>query len=122
MKFCLTCNNMMYIKVSDDAPDAPQRLSYICKHCNSSEACIANESICVVDNNYVDKEARYKQYMSKYLKHDMTLPHVTNIDCPNDSCTSRGAGVENDVIIVKYDFENMKYMYHCVHCETFWRT
>lgn len=119
MKFCQMCDNMMYIKVSDDMP---QRMSYICKHCNTSEDCVATESICVLDNNYVDKNASYKQYMSKFLKYDMTLPHVTNITCPNESCRSHDSDVGNDVIIVKYDFDNMKYMYHCERCEAFWKT
>jgi hypothetical protein len=25
------------------------------------------------------------------------------------------------VIYIKYDFINMKYLYHCCHCEHFWK-
>ena len=119
MKFCSICNNMVYVKVSDDKP---QRISYGCRFCGNTEDCIATESICVIDNNYNDKEARYKQYMTKYLKYDKTLPHYRNIACPNESCKSQDPSIVKDVISVKYDFDNMKYIYHCVHCEAFWRT
>jgi hypothetical protein len=23
---------------------------------------------------------------------------------------------------LKYDYDNMKYLYHCVYCETFWKS
>ena len=27
----------------------------------------------------------------------------------------------NEVIYIKYDNENMKYLYYCVYCEKFWK-
>lgn len=116
MRFCASCDNMMYIKVSD-----AKRLMYYCKNCSHSEEETTSSSVCVLDTNNVDEQTNYTQYISPYLKYDMTLPRVNNIDCANDQCT-RPNDAPKEVIYVKYDFNNMRYLYHCVHCEHFWRT
>jgi len=116
MKFCNLCNNFVYIKLDDD-----NRLQYHCKNCNNIIENTETKSICVLDNNYIDDETNYKQYVNKYLKHDPTLPRVNNIKCVNKHCTKQD-NEDNEVIFVKYDFTNMKYMYHCTYCEHFWKT
>lgn len=116
MKFCSFCDNMMYIKVND-----ARKLLYFCKNCNYNQEEDTSSSICILDNNNIDEETNYTQYVTKHLKHDMTLPRVTNIDCPNEDCT-RASGAPQDIIYVKYDFANMRYLYHCVHCDHFWRS
>ena len=116
MKFCSLCDNMMYISLSGD-----RKMSYHCKNCKNVEECESEESVCVLDNNHIDNESNYKQYLNKYLRYDNTLPRVTNITCPNPACT-RKDDQTNEVIIIKYDFVDMKYLYHCEHCLEFWRT
>ena len=95
--------------------------NYFCKSCDNREECDKSESICILDNNYIDDETNYRQYVNKYIKHDKTLPRVTNIECPNDACT-RPKDAPNEVIIIKYDFTNMKYLYCCEYCDNFWRS
>lgn len=119
MKFCPECDNMMEAR---ETTEKPVRAQYACTYCTHTESCIATESICVVDNNYNDKEARYKQYMTPYLKDDPTLPHVSTIPCPNKSCKSHDPSIEGDVLYVKYDVDDMRFIYQCQHCETYWRT
>lgn len=116
MKFCTFCDNFLYIKL-----DEQNKLQYNCKNCNNT---ITNEetgSICITDNNYIDDNTNYKQYVSKYIKHDPTLPRVTKIRCKNEKC-SKIDDDDNEIIFVKYDFANMKYMYCCTNCETFWKS
>ncbi len=115
MRFCPSCNNMMYIKVNE-----ARRLMFFCKNCNHSEEETTSYSVCVLDTNNVDEETNYTQYITPYLKHDLTLPR-DNIDCVNPNCT-KSALQPNEIIYVKYDADNMKYLYHCVHCEHYWRT
>jgi hypothetical protein len=79
-------------------------------------------SICITDNNYVDDDTNYKQYISKYLKYDPTLPRVNNISCPKSECPSKSGDKDVEVIVVKYDSANMKYMYYCTSCDTFWKS
>jgi len=111
MKFCDTCHNMLYISVEED------NLKHYCKNCNfSTTDNYATRAECIVETNHdVCESGNYKQYMSKYIKYDPTLPRVNNIDCP--SCSTK----PNKVIYIKYDHVNMKYLYYCCHCEHFWR-
>jgi DNA-directed RNA polymerase subunit M/transcription elongation factor TFIIS len=116
MKFCTLCDNFLYVKLNDNKEQV-----YFCKNCNNEEVSSTNDkSECVLDNNYINDNMNYKQYVSKYLKHDKTLPRVNNIPCPNPGCTK--GEKDNKVLFVKYDFENMKYLYHCCHCSQFWIT
>ena len=116
MKFCENCFNMLYINVSND------NLKYYCKNCAFSiEESFATKAECILDTNHnIDEATNYKQYMTRFIKYDPTLPRVSNIDCPNAECT-RDKKEENKVIYVKHDHINMKYMYYCCHCEHFWR-
>jgi hypothetical protein len=97
------------------------KLVYHCKNCDNTEIPAGDTSLCVMDNSYIDDDTNYKQYMNKYLKYDPTLPRVNNIPCQNPKC-NKPQNSPNEVIFVKYDFENMKYMYHCVYCEEFWKS
>lgn len=117
MKFCHVCDNMMYLNLGED-----ERLMYHCKNCLYTVAASADDSkACVLGKNYVDDETAYSQFVTPHLKHDPTLPRVNNIKCPNEACT-RPAAAEQRVIFLKYDPQNMRYLYHCCHCETFWRS
>ena len=116
MKFCEYCDNMLYLKLSEE----DKKLLYHCKSCNHTiENDQSNGSICVLDNNYIDDNMNYRQYINKYLKNDVTLPRVTNIVCPNKEC-SKPKDADNEVIFLKYDYDKMKYLYHCTYCEHFW--
>lgn len=116
MKFCNTCNNMFYVKVNED-----KELVYYCKFCNNSLIePKTSGSILVIDDNTVDDDIRYTQFINSNIIHDPTLPRVNNIICPCDKCT-RKPEEDNEVIYIKYDFANMKYLYFCCHCKHFWR-
>ncbi len=114
MKFCSNCQNMLYISVDDD------KLRYQCKNCNFfTEENHAMSAECIISNSVGNDEGNYTQFMSKYIKHDPTLPRINNIPCTNASCP--GKGKEQEVIYIKYDHKNMQYIYYCCHCETFWK-
>jgi DNA-directed RNA polymerase subunit M/transcription elongation factor TFIIS len=116
MHFCNYCENFLYIKLDDE-----NKLHYHCKNCNNTVPSNETGSICITDNNYIDDDTNYKQYISKYLKYDQTLPHITNIKCPNKDCI-KPKDKDEDVIFVKYDFQKMKYMYYCTFCDHFWKS
>lgn len=117
MRFCDTCNNMFYVKVDENTD-----LVYYCKFCNNSITESKEKgSVLVIDDNKVDDNIKYRQYLNKNIIHDPTLPRVNNIVCTNSACTKKH-DQENEVIYIKYDFANMKYLYFCCHCEHFWKT
>lgn len=90
-------------------------LKYYCKNCNYSEIASDTEPA-MISETMVDQDvATYKQFMTKHIKHDVTLPRVNNIECPQ-KCK------EKEVIYIKYDQNNMKYLYYCCKCEQFWKT
>jgi hypothetical protein len=45
-----------------------------------------------------------------------------NEDLAADGDGSSPPRPPNDVIVVRYDDVNMKYLYHCSYCSTFWKT
>lgn len=124
--FCEYCNNMLYIKQkqSEDEDDSTEMFLY-CKKCNNVREIESKESNTsshkISSTNYNISESMYRQYINNDIIHDHTLPHVNNIDCENQYCT-KPSDTMNDVIYIKYDHVNIKFLYCCVHCKTFWTT
>ncbi len=118
MEFCKLCDNMLYIK--REVTDKQDKLINYCKNCsNSVELKSDNKSILIFENNYEKEKINYKLFINPYIKYDPTLPRVNNLVCPNAKCTKK-KNQDNEVIYIKYDNENMKYLYYCVYCEEFW--
>ncbi len=118
MEFCKLCDNMLYIK--REVTDEQDKLINYCKNCsNSVELKSDNKSILIFENNYEKEKINYKLFVNPYIKYDPTLPRVNNLVCPNAKCTKK-KNQDNEVIYIKYDNENMKYLYYCVYCEEFW--
>lgn len=114
MKFCNVCDNMLYIRT-----DAGKTM-YLCKMCNNIEPLSDGATVCITDSKIRDDDIEYKRFLSPLLKYDVTLPHVSNIVCPNSDC-SKKPGEENDVIVVKYNADKLKFLYTCVYCNKAWR-
>ena len=134
MKFCDVCDNMLYVKVDTD-----EGLMFYCKNCNftrtqnkdtSSLPLIAEKHTngatkselddnCIVDINYSDDARNYSVFMTPNIKYDMTLPRVNNIPCVE--CEKKKNKAKPEVIYIKNDAANMKYLYFCYNCENFWR-
>ena len=72
----------------------------------------------------------YKNSINKYTKLDPTLPRIHNIDCPNQDCIcnktpdaeEKEDPVEKEILYIRYDDANMKFVYLCAHCSTVWKT
>jgi hypothetical protein len=64
----------------------------------------------------------YKVLLNEFTRLDPTLPHVSNIKCPNDECGSNTGAADRDVIYMKYDAVNLKYLYICNVCEQHWKS
>lgn len=117
MRFCEVCNNMLYVTI--DIVDEKKRLVHYCKTCGHRDIDMSNKSMLVLDDNKVSDTVKYNQYVNKFIKHDPCLPRVKNITCPHDKCT-KAEDAENEVIYIKYDAINMKYVYYCCHCDHYW--
>lgn len=114
MQFCDVCRNLMYMRLNERG-----RPSLHCRACGNTQPVDLTEGLAVpvFTKAFVDASS---QFMTPHIESDPTLPHVNNIPCPNKACT-KPADAPSDVMYMKYDHRNMKYVYHCVHCKTFWK-
>lgn len=120
--FCERCNNLLYMRIDHDQSTT---LMYHCKNCyfEISEDDLRSKidlDMTIYDEKYEDDQATYKQFITPFIQDDPTLPHVSNIECANKKCT-RPPEKERDVIVIKYDAIQLKYIYHCTYCLTFWK-
>ena len=121
IKFCEVCNNMYYMKIEGEGKQ--QKLEYFCKNCGNTKTHSKEESNLVLEKFYNKGEKNYRNFINKYTTYDPTLPRVNNIVCPNDSCpcNKKTEPVSREVIYIKYDKDNMKYIYLCCICKTAWK-
>ena len=121
---------MYYLQLKKDDED---KLIYYCRNCgNEDESLVANLQNLYVSKTDIKKEMNYKTSINQYTKLDPTLPRINNIDCPNMDCIcnkvqeeSKGEQtptVEKEILYIRYDDTNMKFVYLCAHCDTVWNT
>ena len=99
-----------------------------CRNCGHTK----NEEKGLVMETVIQEKASdaYRVYLNEFTKEDPRLPHIKTLKCPSATCPSRTKGVESDVIYIKYDTVNMKYLYLCTvvdpeskaPCNTQWRS
>lgn len=149
MKFCTECNNMYYIKINGEDANT---LVYYCRFCGHEDNEPTESGVVVLRTEYKKTEQQFSHMVNRYIKHDPTLPRISNVKCPNESCTSNHSAAtsnhgprdkasgdkvhsdkasgdkahsdktESSVIYLRYDDNNMKYLYICEDCDTTWKT
>ncbi len=130
MHFCSKCGNMYYLKLLNEDKD---KLSYYCRNCGHEDiSLVSNLNNLYVSKTEVKKEMNYKNVINKYTKLDPTLPRIYNIDCPNSDCISnkkpkvdeesKEKTKEKEILYIRYDDNNMKFVYLCANCDTVWNT
>uniref|UniRef100_A0A6C0D5U2 DNA-directed RNA polymerase M/15kDa subunit domain-containing protein n=1 Tax=viral metagenome TaxID=1070528 RepID=A0A6C0D5U2_9ZZZZ len=120
---------MYYIGISVDDSN---KLTYYCRNCKHKDETISEEGICVLNTQLRVGEQKFNHIINQYTKLDPTLPRIYNIKCPNLDCKSNHTSTEqsntdtsaspNEVIYIRYDDDNLKYLYICVECDTTWKT
>ena len=127
MEFCV-CGNMYYIGLSEKDSNS---LVHYCRACGNRDHTISTEGVCVINTNYKKGEQQFNHIINKYTKEDPTLPRIYNIPCPNAACASNvdtessSTAVEKkpvEIIYIRYDDTNLKYLYMCTVCDTVWKT
>jgi DNA-directed RNA polymerase subunit M/transcription elongation factor TFIIS len=122
--FCKICRYYLYLEETtvqpDDEKEATVQLRRICRNCGYQE--VMNGGL-ILELDLKEKTSEgYKILMNEFTKDDPTLPHVHTITCPNEGCESNTSDKDPDVIYLKYDVVNMKYLYICNICDTRWRS
>jgi DNA-directed RNA polymerase subunit M/transcription elongation factor TFIIS len=123
---------MYYISITPE-----NELQYYCRNCGNIDDSIAADNICVskVNVKHTTTSHSFSQVVNKYTKFDPTLPRINTVRCPNDECPSNRSGnvadvtgasdknkSVNEIIYVRYDDTNLKYVYLCTKCEKVWNT
>jgi DNA-directed RNA polymerase subunit M/transcription elongation factor TFIIS len=128
MNFCPKCENYLYLEqASEDitnpsgATEKRYFLNRRCKTCGYTEVDTQGG---LVNETIVQERASegYKILLNEFTRQDPTLPHVKTLPCPKATCPSNKGGVPRDVIVIKYDAQNMKFLYICNVCNEQWRS
>jgi DNA-directed RNA polymerase subunit M/transcription elongation factor TFIIS len=72
-------------------------------------------------------EQKFNHIINEYTKLDPTLPRINTVECPNEQCKTNHSNKEGnkekpEVIYMRYDDDNMKYLYMCVECDYVWKS
>jgi len=121
MKFCTNCSNMLYLGIN---PNNSNELTYYCRSCGTVDETVAEGGVCVLNTQFKNGTQKFNHIINEYTKLDPTLPRIYNVKCPNDRCTTNATDEKKpaEVIYLRYDDDNMKYLYMCVTCDITWKT
>lgn len=114
MKFCTQCQNMYYISASGND------LTYYCRSCGFKDSELTDAGVTVLKTQFKASTSSVGHMVNRYMKYDPTLPRKKNMVCPNATCAITHD--ESDIIYMRYDDDNMKYLYICAKCDTSWKT
>jgi DNA-directed RNA polymerase subunit M/transcription elongation factor TFIIS len=137
MKFCGICDNMFYLHIDADQPNI---LKMKCRYCENEEDVV--DSTIFVNTYFNRQEKSIANFVNKYTKYDPTLPRVNHILCPNEHCLTNhhlkehehdnenkeeeqeneeNNSTTKEIIYIRYDHDNLKYLYLCSTCDTCWK-
>jgi DNA-directed RNA polymerase subunit M/transcription elongation factor TFIIS len=117
---------------SAESAAAASSLAHYCRNCGHREP--VKHEICVSKVQLKNVTQNYGNIINKYTKLDPTLPRINHVKCPNAMCPSNppehassGAtestkAIPREVIYIRYDEVNMKYVYLCAVCDALWST
>jgi DNA-directed RNA polymerase subunit M/transcription elongation factor TFIIS len=135
MRFCTNCENVLYTALDEENGN---NLVYYCRHCgNKDEPMVNGETVIVMDTQLQKTQMNFSSFVNEYTKFDKTLPRLYK-KCPNDNCptnrgssasssasasstsaTEGGAGAPHvaETLFLRYDNNELKYLYMCVVCD-----
>ena len=119
MHFCSVCNNMYYLRIDEQNPN---KLDYYCRNCGHEDKLLAHDNMCVSKTYIKKNDHSFNHIINEYTKLDPTLPRVSTILCPNSECETNTKNTKREIIYIRYDDTNMKYVYLCSDCSTIWQT
>jgi len=108
---------MYYLKSNEN----DQQLIYYCRNCGN-ETTIDQQATNVMKTVINGNDNVYVNIVNKYTKYDNTIPRVNDIDCVNESCDSHNEVSKKDILLIRHDEANMKYLYLCGVCDHVWKS
>ena len=124
MKFCPNCRNYLVMKLANTIDntqhDTHKLIAYDCLNCGYKTSLSADDSKCVYQSQTDISKIKIHSQNLRYLKFDPTLPHIDNISCPNDQCTTKDGTLGNNILYMTLNDEKQIYLYQCCHCNYTW--
>ena len=119
MKFCNACDNMFYLSID---PSDCDKLMYYCRNCGIQDSIgVTDKSSVISSVQLSNAEINMSRIVNKYTKLDPTLPRIDRIPCPNAACDTNDKQTPRQIIYIRYDDINIKYMYLCHTCDRVWK-
>jgi DNA-directed RNA polymerase subunit M/transcription elongation factor TFIIS len=107
---------MYYIRIDSENAN---KIVYYCRHCGNEDPHI--ETLTISKVNLKKNENAYQHMVNPYTKFDPTLPRTDRILCPNEECaTNKSDKVKREIIFIRYDDIQIKYINMCSTCDTVW--
>ena len=112
---------MYYISLQDDDSN---KLIYYCRNCGNTNNYLIDQKLCISKTELNKKTSKFSNIINKYTKLDPTIPRINTIKCPNNECPSNknDFSVPREIMYIRYDDINMKYIYLCCNCDYNWTT
>lgn len=116
MQFCPTCDNKLNMRSFSQEGQEECTVALYCKNCTYTKELDKDaRGMCMYRSNYSKEHPLYyRSLVNKFTPYDMTLPRSTDIPCPS-GCE------KSEVVYIRYDDENVRYLYLCCKCNTCWR-
>jgi DNA-directed RNA polymerase subunit M/transcription elongation factor TFIIS len=116
--FCSECQNMTYLYINEE-----KELIHYCKACCKIEP-FENKNNCIYSVNFKKYDNSELINNNQYITHDITIPKIENnihMKCINDDCPSNEKQTNPSISYIKYDMDDMKYIYICNDCGQKWK-
>ena len=115
--FCQQCSNYMYLQVDGES----QKLFRLCRNCGFKSE--PSQGGLVTEMVVQQRSAEGFNMINEFTLRDPRLPHIHKImKCINPQCSTNVGSEESDIVYIKYDLVNLRYIYMCYSCETVWRS
>jgi len=118
MRFCKICDNMYYIRINADNTN---KLIYYCRKCGDEDQTFTSSNISISKTEIMQSDQGFNHIINKYTKLDPTLPRTNTILCPNKECETNTKNKEREIIYIRYNETDMKYVYMCSTCDCVWK-
>lgn len=117
IRFCTVCDNYLYLQVEGET----QTLQRMCRNCGFKDT--EDQGGLVSEMHIEQRAAEGYTLINEFTLKDKRLPHLYGtMKCISDKCPSATQGKESDIVYIKYDTENLRYIYMCYLCQATWRS
>jgi DNA-directed RNA polymerase subunit M/transcription elongation factor TFIIS len=112
IRFCPTCRYYLFLQSGSNT------LQRLCRNCRYTEN---DEKGGLVMEQSSETSEGYKILVNEFTRYDVRLPHIVKtLRCPEPACKTNQGEAESDILYIKYDAANLKYLYICTGCGYQW--